>query len=486
MGTGKPRAIIDIGSNSVRLVVYSGARRTPVPIFNEKVLVGLGKGVSKNGAISQQGWDSALAVLGRFKVLLRDMRIRDPKVVATAAVRDASNGTEFVGAIRRLGLDCNVISPAEEARLAGEGVLSAFLEADGIVGDLGGGSLELVEVGNRRTGAGISLPLGVLRIHGSGAEAAAEQSIKAALAGGSLSGRGGGRTLYLVGGSWRTLARVDMALAGFPLPIANGYAIAPARLGELRKAIAESEGRWASDISPARLASLPAAAMLLAILSRELRPQSIIVSAFGIREGLLYSELNPAERRRDPLIEAARDAGSAERRFGDHGDILDAWMAPLFDDPPEWARIRHAACLLADVSWQADSVFRADRAVEMALHGNWVAITAEERVMMAQALSSAFGRDKLPFSKATQLASAESLRRASHWGLAIRLGQRLSAGVGSVLKKTAVGFSGGEVRLHLKDSDRALLAGPVLRRMERLAAALAGEDATTAAAGGSH
>lgn len=474
MGSSKPRAIIDIGSNSVRLVVYSGARRIPVPIFNEKVLVGLGKGVSKNGAISPQGWDAAIAMLSRFKVLLRDMRIKDAKVVATAAVRDASNGADFASTIRRLGLDCRVISPAEEARLAGEGVLSAFPDADGIVGDLGGGSLELVEVGNHRTRAGISLPLGVLRINGSGAEAAAARSIQAALAESDLAERGRGRTLYLVGGSWRTLARVDMALTGFPLPIANGYSIDPSRLAELRKAIADTEGRWASNISPPRLASLPAAAMLLSVLARELRPRAIIVSAFGIREGLLYSGLNAAERRRDPLIEAARDAGSAERRFGDHGDILDAWIAPLFDDPPEMARIRRAACLLADVSWQADSVFRADRAVEMALHGNWVAITAAERVMMAQALSCAFGRDKLPFAKATQLASENSLRRAGDWGLAMRLGQRLSAGVGSVLEKVAVSFSAGKVQLHLRESDQALLAGPVLRRLERLANALGG------------
>jgi exopolyphosphatase/guanosine-5'-triphosphate,3'-diphosphate pyrophosphatase len=172
------------------------------------------------------------------------------------------------------------------------------------------------------------------------------------------------------------------------------------------------------------------------------------------------------------LIEAAREAGGGEHRFGQHGDLLDEWMSPLFDDTPEMARLRRASCLLADVAWQANPNFRADRGVEMALHGNWVAITAGGRVIMAQALSSNFGREKLPDSKLAELCSEDELRRAHQWGLAMRLGQRLSGGVASVLEHTGLSADSGTIRLHVLRTEQALVGEPVKRRLARLGEAL--------------
>jgi exopolyphosphatase/guanosine-5'-triphosphate,3'-diphosphate pyrophosphatase len=168
------------------------------------------------------------------------------------------------------------------------------------------------------------------------------------------------------------------------------------------------------------------------------------------------------------LIEAAREAGGGEHRFGQHGDLLDEWISPLFDDLPDMIRLRRASCLLADVAWQANPNFRADRGVEMALHGNWVAITAAERVIMAQALTSNFGREKLPDSKLAQLVTEDDLLRAHQWGLAMRLGQRLSGGVASVLEHTGLSVDDEAVRLHVLRSDQALVGEPVKRRLTRL------------------
>ena len=469
----KPVAIIDIGSNSVRLVVYAGAERVPGPIFNEKVLAGLGAGVGETGLISREAWDVALAMLERFKLLLRYMGVRQTKVVATAAVRDARNGPEFIQAIEDIGFDCRLLGAEEEAWLAGEGVLSAIPDADGIVGDLGGGSLELVEVANGLAGRGISLPLGVLRVDpGKDGERHAAALLRKALKKSGLAAKGEGRTLYLVGGSWRALARVDMIACNYPLPITHGYCLTPQRARKLRKIVQSPKPGWELIITPQRSATLPQAAILLRQLVKALKPARIVVSTFGIREGLLFADLKGRTRSADPLIAAARDASGSERRFGEHGDLLDAFIAPLFDDPPAARRIRLASCVLADVAWAADPEFRAERGVEMALHGNWVGVTAAERVMMAQALSENFGREQLLDQRLTRLCSGDQLRRADQWGLAMRLGQRLSGGVGAVLERTSLRATDATVQLHLPHNQEALLAEPVWRRLERLAVAL--------------
>jgi exopolyphosphatase/guanosine-5'-triphosphate,3'-diphosphate pyrophosphatase len=473
MRTRKPIAIIDIGSNSVRLVVYAGAERVPRVIFNEKVLAGLGLGVGETGKISRESWAIAIAMLERFKLLLRYMGVRQTKVVATAAVRDAKNGPEFVDAVEQIGLECRVISAEEEAWLAGEGVLSAIPNADGIVGDLGGGSLELVEVRDGLAGRGISLPLGVLRLKttGGGRKDAAA-ILRKALRKNDLREKARGRTLYLVGGSWRALARIDMLATNYPLPITHGYCLSPDRTGKLRKLAENPKAAWSETISPPRMATMPAAAMLLRQLVKTLKPKQLIVSTFGIREGLLHAELEGSVRATDPLITAAREASGADRRFGEHGDLLDAFIAPLFDDNAAARRIRLASCVLADVAWQADPEFRAERGVEMALHGNWVGVTATERVMIAEALSANFGRDHLLDHRVMQLCRESQLIRADQWGLAMRLGQRLCGGVGTVLERASLRLTDRTVQLHLPKNQEALLAEPVWRRLERLAIAL--------------
>jgi exopolyphosphatase/guanosine-5'-triphosphate,3'-diphosphate pyrophosphatase len=473
MATAEPVAIIDIGSNSVRLVVYAGSERIPTPIFNEKVLAGLGSELDKTGRLAPEAAGKALAALARFKLLIRHMKVKRTHVLATAAIRDAEDGPEFVREIRCIGLPCQVLSAGEEAELAGDGVVSGIPDAEGIAGDLGGGSLELVGVAHRRPSGGISLPLGVLRLTADAkGEKAARKRLKAALKGSGPRKARRGRTFYMVGGSWRALARIDMFASGYPLPIVHEYRMLPGRARELRRLVANIDPRWTSVAAPARLATAPVAAMLLELLVDELEPDELMVSTFGIREGLLYSHLKSSQRRLDPLIEAARESGGGEHRFGQHGDILDKWIAPLFEDDPPMRRLRLASCLLADVAWQANPDFRADRGIEMALHGNWVGVSPSQRVIMAQALSSNFGRDFLSDLGVTQLCSDHELKRAHQWGLAMRLGQRLSGGVASVLRKSSLSVKDGVLRLSVASSEDALVGEQVKRRLARLAEAL--------------
>ena len=467
---GKPIAIIDIGSNSVRLVVYSAGQRVPFPIFNEKVLAGLGSGVAETGAITAAARNKALQALKRFKLLVDHMGAATTHVVATAAARDASNGPQLVADIKRLGLPCRVLSAEQEATLAGQGVISGIPEADGVAGDLGGGSLELVDVRNGSASKPISMPLGVLRVDPKGKRAG--ELLREEVRSAGLSGAAAGRTLYLVGGSWRSLARIDMIATDYPLPIIHQYRMAPQRAAELRRLVDAKDPRWADAIAPARLASSPAAAMLLAALVEELRPARLMVSTFGIREGLLYSDLPATQRALDPLTAAARELSNADRRIETLGDSLDEWIAGGFDDPAHLLPIRLAACLLAHLAWQANPEFRADRAVEQALHASWVGIDAGGRVMMAQALSSAFGRDKLPDARLAELCKPRDLLRAKQWGLAIRTAQRLSGGIKSVLHATRLRVSDGALQLEVPPTEGDLVNDGVLRRLTRLAAAM--------------
>jgi exopolyphosphatase/guanosine-5'-triphosphate,3'-diphosphate pyrophosphatase len=474
----EPRAIVDIGSNSVRLVVYAGPARIPSVVFNEKVLAGLGQGFAETKALSEASQDKALAALERFRLLIEQMEVKDYRVVATAAVRDATNGSYFLKRVKAIGFTPEVISGEAEGALAGEGVLSAIPDADGIVGDLGGGSLELADIKDGRVLKSISLPFGVLRIGepGKKTEEWLRKELRKALKASGLDGRGRGRPFYLVGGSWRTLARLDILFSGYPLQITHNYRMPPRRpsqLGDLIKTFDRSNPGVLASLTASRIPTMPAAKLVLAVVSEELRPSELIVSAFGIREGLLYHALTPAQRARDPLIDAARAAGRGLSRFGEHGDLLDDWIAPIFDDAPHYARIRRAACLLADVAWQAHPDFRAERGLDMALHGNWVGIDGPGRVMMAEALFNNFGGGpELPDKQIASLLTPRELERAALWGMAMRVGQRLSGGLATGLQRTRLLREGDRLFLVVRPGEEALYGETVEKRLKRLAAAL--------------
>jgi exopolyphosphatase/guanosine-5'-triphosphate,3'-diphosphate pyrophosphatase len=470
----EPVAIIDIGSNSVRLVVFSGAKRIPSVIFNEKVMAGLGRRMGETGALGEDAQERALDALVRFHRLTRQMGVVRTRVVATAAVREASNGKAFLARVRAIGFNPRILSGEEEGRLAGQGVISAIPDASGIVGDLGGGSLELVEVSKRKVRRSASLPLGVLRLDDVAAQGGSAFAKKVAKAVSSVgyAAAAKGRPFYLVGGSWRSLARIDMAVSGHPLPITHQHVMPttrPRMLQEALRKLGKEDLRSIPSLSLARMPTLPRANQLLDALVEILRPGSLVISSFGIREGVLFDELESETRKLDPLIEAAREAGAGLGRFAQHGSLLDAWIAPVFDDGPDAARLRLAACLLADIAWAAHPDFRAERGIDMALHGNWVAIDGPGRVMIAQALFSNFGGGRqLPYSDVAALCTPEQLKRASLWGYAMRLGQRLSGGTAPGLEGSRLSHHDGT--LHLAVKDAALFGEPVERRLKALAA----------------
>ena len=472
--TSHPRtAIIDIGSNSIRLVVHQGPQRLPAILFNEKVMAGLGRSLAATGTIDATALVTARGALARFAAVARAMEVSSLRTVATAAVRDASNGDDLIGAAHDLGLTVEVLTGEQEAAAAGEGVLAAIPDADGIVGDLGGGSLELVRVVAGTITDRASFPLGVLRIPALRAKGGAmfERHVARMLKQAGWTGRGKGLPFYLVGGSWRALTRLDMQLSGYPLPVIHGYRLsrqAVTRLARTLPRLGKQRLRATPGLSSGRAATLGAATALLGAAMRNLGSSEAVASAFGLREGLHHAGLDRATRAQDPLIVAAREEGRLLGRFPEHGDLLDAWIAPLFAaEPDEQRRLRHAACLLADVGWRANPEFRAERGVEVALHGNWVGIDAAGRAQVAQALFAGLGGGSTPPAPLPLLADPATLRTATIWGLAIRLGQRLSGGLAGPIERSSLALSGKALVLEI--DDRALYGEAVQKRHEALA-----------------
>ena len=475
-----PVGIIDIGSNSVRFVAYGGSARVPSALFNEKIMAALGRGIGETGALEEKAVEATIEALARFRLLGKEIGLRKLHTVATAAVRDASNGADFLKRVSALGLKPRLLSGGEEAQLSGLGVLSAIPRANGVVADLGGGSLELIGIARGAAREGISLPLGVLRVGAQPSAASLRDMVAPALQNSLLKDAARGHGLYLVGGSFRALAQLDLRLIGHPLPIVHQHRFTTERLTELRALLRDTpfdEIKKRSGVSASRLPTLPAAAALLDALVGLLCPRKIVVSAFGLREGLLYRDLDEATRNEDPLLAAALEVGERLGRFGDHGAALDQWIAPLFPDEAAGdSRLRLASCLLADIAWNAHPDFRAERAVDMAIHGNWVGIDAHGRVLLGRALSTAFGGDGGFNGKLAALLRPGESERAGAWGRAIRLAQRLSGGTETLLRKSRVELTPKRVTLTISPRFRHLYADAVERRLKQLANALGRES----------
>ncbi|WP_109154618.1 Ppx/GppA family phosphatase [Azospirillum sp. TSO5] len=475
---GERVGVIDIGSNSIRLVVYDGLTRSPLALFNEKVLCGLGRGVEKSGVLNPDGVAQGLVALERFATLAQGMRVGRLDVIATAAVRDARDGAAFVDAIRRrAGLTVRVISGEEEARLSAMGVLSGTPGADGLVGDLGGGSLELVPLDRGVIGRQVTLPLGPLRLMEVGSsKGGPAKLIDQHLESLPWLSAMKGRPFYPVGGSWRAIAKLHMEQSGHPLHIIHHYTIPAADAREFTGLIGRQSRSSLEKMagSRRRLDTLPLAGLVLERLLRIAQPSKLVFSAYGLREGHLYSLLSPEGQREDPLMASAADWAQRFVRMGDPA-LLMSWTAGLFAGEDDNAiRLRHAACLLSDVGWADHPDYRAEHAFLRVLRYPFPALDHDERAFLALAAHARYsGTIDVPLTAPVRTLVTEGQgMKALVLGLALRLAHTLSGGATALLERTSLKVGDGRVVLTLPD-DRSVPSGEaVQRRIDALAKAM--------------
>ena len=407
---GPPIAVIDIGSNSVRLVAYEGLTRSPTPIFNEKVLAGLGREVQSTGLLARDAVERALAALRRFRALCDTMGARKLWIIATAACRDAMNGPDFIRDAEKIcRVKIDVISGKREAELSALGIVSGIHDADGIVGDLGGGSLELIDLRNSRCRAAITLPLGGLALQDISEKSLkkAEKIVTRTLADVRFLPTGAGRAFYAVGGTWRALARLYMRQTGYPLHVMHGYAIPAKDALEFVRLVRRVNPEMLSQIesvTDARRPLLGYAAVVLEHIIRRAKPREIVISAAGVREGLLYSLLGKTEQKRDALLAAARDLNVLRSRSPQHGEELIRWTDRFMassgiDETPEEVRLRHAACLLADIGWRAHPDYRGEQSLNIIAHAGFMLAPHPELEGRSAVAHLAGGGDPTPVAE---------------------------------------------------------------------------------------
>jgi exopolyphosphatase/guanosine-5'-triphosphate,3'-diphosphate pyrophosphatase len=482
MGLGRV-GVIDVGSNSVRMVVFDGAARSPAYFYNEKIMCALGAGLSETGRLNPEGRVRALSAIRRFAALAEGMGITPLTAVATAAVREATDGRDFRDEVEReTGIKIWIIDGRDEARLSAQGVLLGWPGSYGLVCDIGGSSLELADLADGRVGRRVTSPLGPLKLRDiKGGKKAIKAHVKDVISGlHDDMGNAEAMRLFLVGGSWRAIARIDMERRGHPLTVLHEYRMTARQVSKTADYIAKSdlqELRARCHISDSRMSLVPIAVIVLKALLRKFKPKDIAVSSYGIREGMLYEQMPREMRERDPLIEACRFAESKDARLPGFGRILYDFVKPLFPRA-NWQRKRiiKAACLLHDVSWRAHPDYRAEVTFDNATRANLGGLKHYERVLMGLALMYRYtskpggGRfdDFLAMLDNKQIKEAEILGRAMRLGAMLWVNADQDPGTLKWKPKT------GLLELRLTKKAEPLFGEVAEARFNALATALGG------------
>lgn len=480
-GRGGPVAIVDIGSNSVRLVIYESLSRIPAVVHNEKAICAIGRNMVTTGELNKDGMILALEALGRFRMLADAHGIEIREAVATAAARDASNGQEFVRrAEAAWGGPIRILSGEEEARLAAEGVLAGIPQASGLVADLGGGSLDMVTVNAGRTGDALTLPFGPLRLmdiargNADKARASVDNGLEAVAELKSLEGT----ALYAVGGAWRSFARIDMEEAGYPIHVLHGYQIPRARALKICRVVAQLSRKSLDKmkiVSKRRAESLPYGAIVLERLLMATDLKEVIISAYGLREGLLFEKLSADERARDPLLEFAVATNARISRTPAHAEEIFEWASPIFaNERADERRVRQAACLFSDIGWRRHPDDRALGAFSQVLTAPFAGAGHRARAVIAAAVFYRYSGDE-DFPRELnlgELLSEDDALLARRIGLSARLAFALSASAVGELQHYKLRMTPTRVILDVPRRRGSIAGEPVQKRLGEMAAIL--------------
>lgn len=473
-----PLAIVDIGSNSVRLVIYESFSRTPAVFHNEKAICAIGRNMVSSGRLSEPGISSALAALARYRLLVDAHGVERREAVATAAARDAPNGLDFVRrAEAAWGGPIRILSGEAEARIAAEGVIAGIPDAHGLAADLGGGSLDMVPVQDGVTGDALTFPFGPLRLIdlAKGDCDKAREIVDKGLA--KIDGlqKIGGRTLYAVGGAWRSFARVDMEESSYPLHVLHHYEIPRGRALKLARVLAQLSKKSLDRmriVSRRRAEALPYGAIVLERLLLAADLDRVVISAYGLREGVLFEQLAPEERAKDPLLEFAAGTNRRLSRAQAHAGELFDWMSPLFaGETVEARRVREAVCLFSDIGWRRHPDDRATGVFGQVLTAPFAGASHRARALIATAIFHRYSGDE-DFPRGNRLGDlldADDSKLARQIGLAARLGFAISASAVGELPRYRLRLSGNRILLEVARRREAMAGEPLQKRLAALA-----------------
>ncbi len=489
LSLGETIAIIDIGSNSVRLVVYEMLARSPAQVFNEKEMAGLGRQVATTGRLAEDAMARALEALLRFRILCEAMQVGEIRVIATAAAREAANGPAFLAkAEQAIGQRIELISGGREAYLSGLGVISGFAEPHGVAGDLGGGSLELVGVDGDRVGPGISLPIGGLALmdKAKGQIKLAEKIVREQLDHHPQLAAMRGKDFFAVGGTWRALATLHQRQSGYPLSVMHGYTVPARDVADFARLVERADASVLEAIdavSSARRPLLAYGALVLDLLIKRGRPRAVVISASGVREGLLYDMLPEDERRVDPLLRGAQDYNQLRAREPRHAADLIEWVQRLvasagFPDEPAGRRLQDAACLLSDIGWRAHPDYRGEQSLNVIAHAAFSGVDHAGRAFLALTVFHRYAGAKSDSASAAglrQLLTPRLLERSQLLASAFRVAYLLSAGMPGILPRATLACVDSRLVLRLSGELHALSSERVAGRLKQLAKLLGRE-----------
>ena len=454
--------IIDIGSNSIRLVVYDAHKRSPVSIYNEKVMCALGKGLAASGVLNPQGVEMAKSALRRFIAMGRNMQISVLHVMATAAIRDASDGADFTRWVEEThNVKVDVISGKEEARLGAFAICSTIHRPQGITADLGGGSLELVRIDDDKTSNRESLPLGSLRLldESKGDRDKITKIIDKNFA--KISWLDAEKTpnIYPIGGSFRALAKMHME--------ANNYTVDTKKFLVFLREISAMSVEKLEKSAGKRASALTGAAMVLEKLITQSKPEQIVFSASGIREGYVYDKLNSHQRGEDGLIASCSEFAARGGRNPEYASELFAWMQPLFPiETEQMRRLRRAFCFLSDIAIHIHPEYRAEWAFQRIIYSAFTSINHRERVCLALALYHRYKfKLKQEFS-VLKLVSDDDRKWANLLGATANLAYHLSGSITGNLPKAALKVKGRVVSLQFEGDMADIMGDSIQKRID--------------------
>ncbi|WP_415491166.1 Ppx/GppA family phosphatase [Acetobacter sp.] len=475
-------AVVDLGSNSVRLVVFEGVSRNPMPIFNEKAVLRLGRGLTATGRLNEEGVGMAVEVLSRFHAIAKAMQADPFEILATAAVRDAANGPAFVAMLRDTmpGVSVRILSGEEEADHSAIGVMCGIPGAEGVVADVGGGSLELIHLNAQGRHDVTTLPLGMIRLsdRAEGDLVKARQLADEDIGGVKWLQHLQGSTLYLVGGAFRALARLDIARKQYPLNIVHYYTLEAKDANDLTSWLLTAPRRTLERLPGAprkRLDDVPFAATVLRRLIRKVQPDRVVFCVDGLREGWYMLNVAPDRLAQDPMESVAREMCDRLGRSSTLPAVLHDWTDCL--NPAENSRdryLRRIACYLSDIGSHDHPEYRAEQTYWRVLRVQGAGFDHQARAWLSLALAVRYSAElSAPFLGTSRLLLNEAQwRSAVAVGLALRLAYSLSGGAGILLDGTSLAWQGPELVLTLTSARVAVKGEGVRRGLERLGQAL--------------